>query len=237
MCKLINGKDNLINGKNFLTDGCITTVTFRNENHKKFSSKTTIILLILSVLFFLQGFSQSFTISGYVTDKETGEKLITASVFDKHSMQGTITNNYGFFSLTLPTDSIDFFVSYIGYKTFEKKFYLSKSVSFNISLIPTIELQEVNVTAEKIEEIQQTTQMSSIKIPVNQITKIPALLGEVDVLKAIQLLPGVQSGTEGASGLYVRGGGPDQNLVLLDGTPVYNVSHLFGFFPYSMPML
>jgi len=230
MIKLIFGMDNLIFGIDNLIDGSITTVTFCKEYFKFFLSKKTIMVLLFSLLSPFYGWTQPFTISGYVTDKETGEKLIAASVFDKQSMQGTTTNNYGFFSLTLSNDSIDFFVSYVGYQTFEKKLVLSGSISMNIALNPTIELQAVNVSAEKVEDIQQTTQMSTISVPVKQITKIPALLGEVDVLKAIQLLPGVQSGTEGASGLYVRGGGPDQNLVLLDGTPVYNVSHLFGFF-------
>ncbi len=119
MCNLIDGKDNLI-------DGSITTVTFCQIKLTPISQKKKLIFLIFSMLNFLSGFSQSFTISGYVIDKETGEKLIAASVFDKNSMQGTTTNNYGFFSLTLPTDSIDFFVSYVGYQTFEKIFFSQK---------------------------------------------------------------------------------------------------------------
>jgi len=174
--------------------------------------------------------AQKYTISGYISDEENGEKLIAANVLDQKSLAGTVTNTYGFFSLTLPKDSVTLSFSYIGYQPQEVKLYLDKDVSLEIDLSSSVSLKVVEVVGEKLEKIQETSQMSRIEVPVEQIKKVPALLGEVDVLKTLQLLPGVQSGGEGQSGLYVRGGSPDQNLVLLDGVPVYNVSHLLGFF-------
>jgi len=175
-------------------------------------------------------YSQKYTISGYIQDGETGEKLIGANVYEANLLVGTTTNTYGFFSITLPADSISLTFSFVGFQTQYKRLNLNKDITFNIDLSPSIELEEVTIIADQIERIEEKTQMSNITIPVKQIKSLPALLGEVDVLKVIQLLPGVQSGGEGMSGLYVRGGGPDQNLILLDGVPVYNVSHLFGFF-------
>ena len=187
---------------------------------------------ILPFLLFLSTycFAQNFTISGYIEDAETGEKLIAANVFDFKSAQGAVSNTYGFYSLTLPTDSVELSVSYIGYQPQTFRFLLDKNVSMNFKLSSSVELATVEVVAEKQRKIQEETQMSRIEIPVEQIKKIPALFGEVDVLKSLQLLPGVQSGGEGQNGLYVRGGSPDQNLILLDGVPVYNVSHVLGIF-------
>lgn len=174
--------------------------------------------------------AQSYTISGYLEDAATGEKLIAANVYDQHSGAGAVTNTYGFFSLTLPADSVALTFSYIGYQAQEERFLLTANRTLNINLSPYVELATVEVTADRSERIEQQTQMSRVEVPVDQIKRIPALLGEVDVLKALQLLPGVQSGGEGQNGLYVRGGSPDQNLILLDGVPVYNVSHLLGIF-------
>ncbi len=189
-------------------------------------------LLLLVVALFLGNFlfAQKYTISGYVEDAESGEKLIAANVFDENSLQGTVTNTYGFFSLTLEQDSVFLDISYIGYRPIQKHFFLNENTSITFKLEPAIELETVEVTAERHEQIQEETQMSRVDVPVEQIKKIPALLGEVDVLKALQLLPGVQSGGEGQSGLYIRGGSPDQNLILLDEVPVYNVSHVLGIF-------
>jgi TonB-dependent Receptor Plug Domain/CarboxypepD_reg-like domain len=173
---------------------------------------------------------QKFTISGYIRDAESKEELISASIFDKKSGKGTVSNNYGFFSLTLPAGKVSLKGSYVGYENFLQEINLRKDVELEILLRPASILQEVEITATKAEKIEESSQMSKIDVPIEQIKKIPALLGEVDVLKALQLLPGVQGGTEGANGIYVRGGGPDQNLITLDGVPVYNVSHLLGFF-------
>lgn len=183
--------------------------------------------LLIAIVFAAKVTAQKITISGYVTDAETGEQLIGAVVFDKFSQSGTSTNNYGFYSITINADSAMLTASYVGFKPTEKT--VSKTSSVNFELSTYTDLKEVEVKANR-QAIQRESQMSTVVIPVTQIKSIPALLGEVDVIKIIQLLPGVQKGTEGSSGIYVRGGGPDQNLILLDGVPVYNVNHLFGFF-------
>lgn len=188
--------------------------------------------LLFSFLFLgmaLTCFSQKFTLSGYITDSKTNEKLIGANIYDKQSKAGTITNPYGFYSLTLPKGKYQIVYSFVGYEAVIKEIDLTGNQKINISLIQNLELEEVSVIGDRIDNVE-STQMSSVSLSTKTIKSIPALLGEVDIIKAMQLLPGVQSGTEGASGMYVRGGGPDQNLILLDGIPVYNVNHLFGFF-------
>jgi len=190
----------------------------------------TFLLFFLIVGSSLLAQNERFTLSGYIEDFESGEKLIAASVFVPEIASGTVSNNFGFYSLTLPKGTYEIKYSYIGYQTQTITIELNKNVEQNIQLSASLELTEVQIVAETAEKIEEKTQMSAIEIPVKEIKKLPALLGEVDVLKVIQLLPGVQSGTEGTSGIYVRGGGPDQNLILLDGVPVYNVSHLGGFF-------
>ena len=175
-------------------------------------------------------YSQKFTISGYIEDGSSKEKLIAANVFDTKSGKGAVTNTYGFYSLTIDADSVFISASYIGFNAQEHRFLLQNDTTINFLLSDDIELATVEVTAERGNKIEEKTQMSQMEVPVEQIKKLPALLGEVDVFKVLQLLPGVQSGGEGTSGLYVRGGSPDQNLVLLDGVPVYNVSHVLGIF-------
>ena len=171
-----------------------------------------------------------FTISGYMKDSLSTENLIGATVYNRDDFSGTSTNQYGFYSLTLPAGKINLVYSYVGYGKQEVGFDLRKDTVINVWLEGSAHLQEVIVTASKTERIQERTQMSTLNVPVAQIKSLPAFLGEVDLMKVLQLMPGIQSGGEGTSGLYVRGGGPDQNLILLDGVPVYNVSHLFGFF-------
>lgn len=173
---------------------------------------------------------QTFTISGTIEDAASGEGLIGANIFDLNSKEGTSTNTYGFYSISLPTGAVTLSYSYIGFESGKVDFELKKDTVINIALVPSSALEEVVITAEAEDNIEERTTMSTIDLPLTQIKKVPALLGEVDVLKVMQLLPGVQSGGEGQSGLYVRGGSPDQNLILLDGVPVYNASHLFGFF-------
>ncbi len=170
------------------------------------------------------------TIHGYILDRETGEALIGCSIYDEHTGLGTSSNQFGFYSITLPQDSISLIFSYVGYQTVVLPLDLQADLNQDVKLSSSVELATVEVVASVSRRIQEETQMSKVEIPVEQIKKVPALLGEVDVLKTLQLLPGVQSGGEGQSGLYVRGGSPDQNLVLLDGVPVYNVSHLLGVF-------
>ena len=193
--------------------------------------KPHFILLICCLL--QASISAGQTISGFVEDKNSGERLIGANVFDLHSQLGTATNTFGFFSLSIkaPGDSITVIVSYIGYERWQQVLASDADVQLKIQLVPQALLADsVTIFAEKLESITETTAMSVARIPVKQLAKMPSLLGEVDVMKTLQLLPGVQSGNEGSSGMYVRGGGPDQNLILLDGVPVYNASHLFGFF-------
>ena len=175
--------------------------------------------------------AQKHTISGYVRDLNSGEDLIGANVYIKELSKGTITNTYGFYSITIPAGNYSFAVSFIGYKDYTKKIKLDKNYKLNVSIGENIiTTGEVVVTGERPEDNIESTQMGAIKLPVASIKKLPAIFGEVDILKTIQLLPGVQSGGEGNAGFYVRGGGPDQNLILLDEAVVYNASHLFGFF-------
>lgn len=174
--------------------------------------------------------AQKFTISGTLTDQASGENLIGASLYNVKSGQGTTSNTYGFYSITLPRDSVHLRISYVGYATQDLKFFLQRDTTIAIKLLAGSTLQEVVVTGSREDRIQESTRMGTIDVPIEQIKSMPAFLGEVDVLKVLQLLPGVSAGSEGSSGLYVRGGGPDQNLILLDGVPVYNASHLFGFF-------
>lgn len=186
------------------------------------------LLLIAAISLPFIAFSQKHTLSGYIRDSDTGESLIGATVYDLKSKVGTVANAYGFYSLTLPSDSLELRVSFVGYTPELQKFYLSGNKKLDVSLIAGSLLEEVVVTAE--ESIEALPLMSTVSIPISQLKQVPVLLGETDILKTIQLLPGIQAGNEGTSGVYVRGGGPDQNLILIDGVPVYNASHLFGFF-------
>ena len=171
------------------------------------------------------------TLSGYVEDAASGEKLIGAVLYEPALQKGATTNRYGFFSLTLPEGPLQVVVFHIGYQSDTLATRLDRDLQLNIALQPTpLEMGAVQVEAERLDPIQEQSQMSVVQVPIRQIKNAPVLMGEVDVLKTLQLLPGVQSGAEGMSGLYVRGGSPDQNLLLLDGAPVYNASHLFGFF-------
>ncbi|GAB3204228.1 outer membrane receptor for ferrienterochelin and colicin [Pontibacter aydingkolensis] len=177
-------------------------------------------------------FAQSkYTLSGYVREKGSGELLIGVSVYQPGTTISTSTNTYGFYSLTLPAkDSVTLTFGYLGYKPEIRKVSLRQSLELNIELQSEATLKEVEVVAERVEKVSQAVDMSKIEVPISQIKSIPALLGEKDVMKVLQLMPGVQSGSEGNSGIYVRGGGPDQNLIILDDATVYNASHLFGFF-------
>ncbi len=171
----------------------------------------------------------SITVSGTVTDSETGELVVGAALYVVAQDIGGITNQYGYYSLTLLGDSVRMVVSHVAYTPQVLTYSSQEDLVLDISLVPsTLALEELEVTATS-ESSLQTTQMSAISIPVKDVENLPSILGETDVLRIIQLLPGIQSGVEGSTGLYVRGGGPDQNLYLLDGTQVYNPSHLFGF--------
>ena len=179
--------------------------------------------------------SRRFTISGYVTDGASSETLIGANVLESRQRVGTATNPFGFYTLTLPEGDTELSFSYLGYETRHSSFPLNKDTVLNIRLNGDNELAEVIVLSDKKEAGIQATSMGAHEIPMTQIQHTPAVLGEADILKTIQLMPGVQAGMEGFSGLYVRGGGPDQNLILLDGIPVYNADHLLGVFSVFTP--
>ncbi len=173
---------------------------------------------------------QKFTISGYITDAQTNETLIGAYINNATRLIGTTSNNYGFYSITLPAGKIKVAFSYVGYKSQYREIELSEDLKMDLALHTENVVEEVSVVATKANERLTSTQVGKIDLPIAIIKRIPALLGETDIIKTLQLLPGVQSGSEGSTGLYVRGGAPDQNLILLDGVPVYNANHLFGFF-------
>ena len=174
---------------------------------------------------------KGFTLSGYIKDAQTGEDLIGASAFVRDSSgRGAVTNVYGFYSLTLPPGSYTIAFSYVGYESQVVTVDLSADQRMNIQLAQKALLEEVVITAERKDENIQSTDMGTVSLSIEQIKSIPVLFGETDILKTLQLLPGVGGAGEGNSGFYVRGGGPDQNLILLDEAVVYNTGHLFGFF-------
>jgi hypothetical protein len=171
-------------------------------------------LKLLFALFMLgtaiEAGAQKSTISGYITDAKSGERMIGATVYEKASFAGTTSNNYGFYSLPLNRGRADIVVSYIGYDPIVVSISLTRDTAMNFSLeLSPQQLNEVTITAEGRQSKVESTQMSMIDIPVDKFVRLPVLFGEADVLKVIQLLPGVQSGTEGSTGIYVRGGGPD----------------------------
>ena len=183
----------------------------------------------------LPAWAQKRTISGYVMDADSKETLIGATVYDKNSGKGCATNSYGFYTLTLDQGQVELQVSYVGYTPQDYSLDLKENLTRNFTLTAHTTLDEVVVESTRATVSARSPQMSIVELPVQQIKSIPTLFGEADVLKAIQLLPGVQNGSEGSAGMYVRGGGPDENLLLLDGVPVYNVNHMLGFFSVFNP--
>jgi hypothetical protein len=179
---------------------------------------------------------QKYSISGNIKDASNGEELIGATLNVKELNTGVATNEYGFFSITLPQGKYTIVISYLGYKEKSLVVDLFSNQKINFELeTEAAELKEVVVSTEKLDKNVKEVQMSVAQIDIKQIKKIPAFLGEVDVVRAVQLLPGVSTVGEGASGFNVRGGNIDQNLILLDEAPVYNSSHLFGFFSVFNP--
>lgn len=172
----------------------------------------------------------SFTISGYVMDAESKETLIGATIYVPTIQKGTTSNEYGFYSLTLPEGQYEISFSYLGFQSLIKQVSLNQNLEISPTLLPQgNQLEAVIVTADETGRRHVESKMSSNKLSMEKLKSIPVLMGERDVLKMVQLMPGIQSGSEGSTGLYVRGGGPDQNLMLLDGVPIYNVNHLLGF--------
>jgi len=172
-----------------------------------------------------------FSISGRIRDQHSGEALVGATIFVRELKTGAVSDVYGNYSLTLNEGIYTLAFSYIGYTSVEKKIELTKDIKISLELAPQEhQLKEVEITSEKNDKNVVKPEMSTFRMDIKTIQRIPALMGEVDVIKAIQLLPGVQSVGEGSSGFSVRGGAPDQNLILLDEATVYNASHLMGFF-------
>lgn len=190
-------------------------------------------VVVLLLFFALNAFCQEkFTLSGNIKDASNGEDLIGVTIYVKELPgTGTVTNIYGFYSLTLPKGEYTIQYSYIGYALQEYKLNFNQNIKKNIELgSDAQELEEFKVTAELEDENVRSTEMGVSKIDIKEIESIPVLFGERDVMKTMQLMPGVKSGGEGSAGFFVRGGSADQNLILLDEAPVYNASHLLGFF-------
>ena len=193
--------------------------------------KKLFFLILIQLITFPIVAQNNFTISGFVQDDNSGENLIGVSVYDKETFKGTVTNAYGFYSLTIEEGTYNITYSFIGLESVTKNLIVDKDLRVNISLKSNAILtDEVTITGEKLDKNISSSNMSQVKMEVTNIKQLPAILGEVDVIKSAQLLPGITANGEGSSGLYVRGGGPDQNLILLDEAVVYNASHLFGFF-------
>ncbi len=191
--------------------------------------------VILSFLFFcgwkISTAQERFVLSGTLSDVETGETLIGATIYVPQLERGTISNEYGFYSIKLPArDSLMVQFSYVGFQTKTFTVYLEENTRLDVELGTGVELAEVVVKADSYEEQLNSTEMSVEAISTREAKLVPVLLGESDVLKTLQLKPGIPSGAEGSTGLFVRGGAADQNLIVLDEAVVYNAAHLFGFF-------
>jgi hypothetical protein len=191
---------------------------------------------ILFLSLFLLGFAESdsatkYSVSGYIKDASNGEELIGATVLVKELGIGVATNVYGYYSISLLPGDYTLLYSFIGFKSIEKKVKVNQNIVISIELAQDYkEIQEVVISSEKPNANVTRAEMSATRLDIKTIQRMPALMGEVDIIKAIQLLPGVQSTSEGSSGFSVRGGSMDHNLILLDEAVVYNASHLMGFF-------
>jgi len=175
--------------------------------------------------------AQKITLSGYVRDSTGNESIIGATILIKEKKITVQSNAYGFYSVSLPPGNYTVVVTHIGYATLLSSVDMNENKQMNFMLVPKVaETQEVIIRADKRINNVESAQMGRVDLSMNRIRSVPALAGEVDPLKVLQLLPGVRNAGEGNSGLYVRGGGPDQNLILLDDAVVYNPGHLFGFF-------
>ncbi len=180
--------------------------------------------------------AQKHTLSGYLSDAQTGERLVGANIFELSSSQGGASNAYGFYSQKFKQGKLKLQISYLGYQTEIVEIDLNKSQSFNISLEPSLTLTEVVIIAQK-DSILITGTGQGTTLPLERLSHMPQVAGEADVMRYIQMMPGVQSGADGFGGLHVRGGNSDQNLILMDDVPVYNPSHTFGLFSIFNPDL
>lgn len=192
-------------------------------------------MFFFAFLFVLAGLTVSaqhkYTISGYIKDSLNGETLIGATIAVQGQTKGISSNLYGFYSITLDEGQYVLICTFVGYRIKAVSIDLHADTKINFDVLPKAYLaEEVVVSSKKRDANVKNAQMGKFTLPIEQIKSIPAFLGEVDLLKTIQFLPGVRNAGEGSAGIYVRGGGPDQNLILLDDAPVYNTGHLFGFF-------
>ena len=209
-------------------------LTFRSFKKVKFYTSLFFLFFFIKASILLG--QDKITLSGYISDIENNETLIGVSIIFPELKYGTITNEYGFYSLTLPKGSYQLQISYLGFENQILELELDKDLIQNYKLIPQAEVLDEVIVEENVELLNiKSPQMSVNKLSVNTIKKIPAALGEVDIIKSITLLPGVTNAGEGASGFNVRGGGADQNLILLDEAIIFNSSHLFGFFSVFNP--
>ena len=199
---------------------------------KKFLA--VVIILMIGCSAMCQGKSQAgnrFTLNGYVKDSLSGESIIGATITVNGQSQGVASNQYGFYSITLSRGNYDISISHVSYQPKIIPVDLNENKQYNFELVPeSAAIREVFVYTKKRDANVKNAQMGKIDLSIEQIKNIPAFMGEVDILKAIQLLPGVRNAGEGNAGFYVRGGGADQNLIMLDDAVVYNTGHLFGFF-------
>lgn len=192
---------------------------------------STLILVLLASMLTLSVGAQKYTISGYITDATTGEELIGATVAVKGATTGAATNAYGFYSLTLPQGTYTLYAQFIGYTAQELEITLDRNLKQNFALGEQAQMLEAAVVeAERRDQNITSTQMGVERMDIREINAVPVLFGEKDLIKTIQLMPGVKTTGEGSTGFFVRGGGADQNLILLDEATVYNASHLLGFF-------
>jgi len=196
----------------------------------KLNNKSIFIVLITYFTCCSLSFAQTFNVNGWVKNAQTTAPMPNATVVAITSQKGVISDEKGFFTLKIPTDTVHLECSYVGYEPIRLSFFLIQDTTITIYLEPSLKLQTVEIIASETPRPEDITSLSTVKLSAKQINQVPTFFGEQDVLKVLQLLPGVQSGAEGQSGLQVRGGSPDQNLILLDGIPVYNPAHLFGFF-------
>ncbi|MDO1444873.1 TonB-dependent receptor [Rhodocytophaga aerolata] len=195
-----------------------------------------LLLLIFCALFGYSHAQSKYTISGYIKDARSGEELIGATVYVQELGTGATSNAYGFYSLTLPEGNYTLLYSYVGFINQKKALTLTSGQTINIELSEeSVQMQEVVVSAQKMDENVTEVKMSRENIKIERIKSMPALFGEVDVLRSLQMLPGIQSAGEGTTGLFVRGGSADQTLMLLDEATVYNASHFLGFFSVFNP--
>ncbi len=199
---------------------------------KMTKQKLAFLLLFISTLVQVSA-QKNITISGFIRDSGSIENLYHATIYETNNKRGTISNAYGFYSLSIPSGKVQLRVSFVGYEGQILSFYAGTDTTINFQLSTQNDLQEVVVTAQSLK--QKPTFSGHEQIDMQTVKALPAFAGEQDVLKSLTVLPGVQQGYEGSAGVFVRGGSPDQNLILLDGVPVYNATHLFGFVSVFTP--